>query len=206
VTDAAFEEGWWGLEPGELGLQSRLQIHAVQGSQKIVELLSVSWGRASVGFCWCRLFLAWLPASGALVSLVAVSLELLSDELLALEESCSAGRGSAGADGRVSATGLVGLGVVEAWLGAVGGGGPGIVEVVVGTVGPRWQLLMPIFPPRMCATVLPERLLGCSRWVVGTRSRPMVGALGCRGVGKPQPRGACLAGPLRSLPVFARCV
>ena len=140
------------------------------------------------------------------MSLVAVSLELLSDELLALEESCSAGLGSAGADGRVSATGLVGLGVVEAWLGAVGGVGPGIVEVVVGTVGPRWQLLMPIFPPRMCATVLPERLLGCSRWVVGTRSRPMVGALGCRGVGKPQLRGACLAGPLRSLPVFARCV
>ena len=70
---------------------------------------------------------------GALVSLVAVSLELLSDELLALEESCSAGLGSAGADGRVSATGLVGLGVAEAWLGAVGGGGPGIVEVVVGT-------------------------------------------------------------------------
>ena len=34
---------------------SRLQIHAVQGSQKIVELLAVSWGRASVGFCWCRL-------------------------------------------------------------------------------------------------------------------------------------------------------
>ena len=51
------------------------------------------------------------------MSLVAVSLELLSDELLALEESCSAGLGSAGADGRVSATGLVGLGVVEAWLG-----------------------------------------------------------------------------------------
>ena len=67
------------------------------------------------------------------MSLVAVSLELLSDELLALEESCSAGLGSAGADGRVSATGLVGLGVAEAWLGAVGGGGPGIVEVVVGT-------------------------------------------------------------------------
>ena len=31
--------------------------------------------------------------------MVAVSLELLSDELLALEESCSAGLGSAGADG-----------------------------------------------------------------------------------------------------------
>ena len=147
------------------------------------------------------------------MSLVAVSLELLSDELLALEESCSAGLGSAGADGRVSATGLVGLGVVEAWLGAVGGGGPGIVEVVVGTwlvSAPHcWAKVAAVdanISPRMCATVLPERLLGCSRWVVGTRSRPMVGALGCRGVGKPQPRGACLAGPLRSLPVFARCV
>ena len=74
MTDAAFEEGWWGLEPGELGLQSRLQIHAVQGqgSQKIVELLAVSWGRASgsagavCSWCGCR-------RRGVLVSLVAVS-------------------------------------------------------------------------------------------------------------------------------------
>ena len=132
MTDAAFE-AWWGLEPGELGLQSRLQIHAVQGSQKIVELLSVSWGRASVGFCWCRLFLAWLPASGgtgvigSCVAGTAVGRATGTGRVLLGWAWVRRGRW------RVSATGLVGLGVVEAWLGAVGGGGPGIVEVVVGT-------------------------------------------------------------------------
>ena len=105
MTDAAFE-AWWGLEPGELGLQSRLQIHAVQGSQKIVELLSVSWGRASVGFCWCRLFLAWLPASGG----------------TGVIGSCVAGT----AVGRATGTGRVLLG--WAWVRR-----GGIVEDVVGT-------------------------------------------------------------------------
>ena len=65
---------------------------------------------------------------------------------------------------------------------------------------------MLIFLPRRCATKLREQWLECSRWVAGTKSRPMADALKCQGVGKPLPRGACAAMPLRFVSMPARCV